>query len=214
MNYDAIIFDLDGTLANTIEDLADAANWTLEQFGLPVHPVDAYKKKVGNGVMELARAALPAGRDDLIPQILPVMRKQYHEHMFDKTRLYDGVPALLDELSRRPVKTAVLSNKPQAATTPIVARLLDRWRFDIVRGAMPNVPLKPDPAGAIAIAAELNIPCARFLYVGDTNTDIRTAVGAGMHPVGVLWGFRDAAELLAAGARTLIEQPGELLKLL
>ncbi len=214
MTYHAILFDLDGTLANTLDDLADAMNWTLRQFGLPTHPADRYRHMVGEGVAVLARRALPPGRQDLAERIIPRMRQRYGEHMFDKTRLYDGVPELLDELAARSVRTAVLSNKPHAATVQVVGTLLDRWRFDAVRGVADGGPIKPDPAGALAIAAELGIPPADWLYLGDTNVDIRTARAAGMFPVGALWGFRDAAELTAAGAAALIEHPQALLDLL
>lgn len=214
MSYSAVLFDLDGTLANTLDDLADATNWTLAQFGLPTHPVDAFRHFVGDGAGTLVRRSLPVDRQDLFEIALPMMRRRYQEHLFDKTRLYDGVPELLDELVRRRVRLAVLSNKPHAATVEVVGVLLNRWPFDAVRGVVENGVHKPDPAGAIAIAADLGIPPARWLYLGDTNIDIRTARAAGMFAVGALWGFRDADELTAAGAQSLIARPAELLPLL
>lgn len=214
MPYHAVLFDLDGTLANTLDDLADATNWVLARLGLPTHPTDSYRHKVGDGAGSLMRRALPADRQDLFETALPMMRQRYQAHLFDKTRLYDGVPELLDELVRRRVRIAVLSNKPHAATIEVVKFLLGRWAFDAVRGVMENGALKPNPAGAIAIAGELGIPPDRWLYVGDTNVDIKTANAAGMFAVGVLWGFRDAEELTAAGAKVLIREPRELLSLL
>lgn len=214
MPYRAVLFDLDGTLANTLDDLADAVNWTLTQLGLPTHATDSYRHKVGDGAGTLMRRSLPADRQDQFDRALPMMRRRYSEHLFDKTRLYEGVPELLDELVRRRVRLAVLSNKPHPATVEVVRTLLPRWTFDAIRGVMEAGPLKPDPAGAIAIADELGIPPAEWLYVGDTNVDIRTARAAGMLAVGALWGFRDAAELIAAGAAALIDQPAGVLRLL
>jgi len=213
MTHQAVLFDLDGTLANTLDDLADAMNWTLAQFALPTHPPDSYRHKVGDGVLALARRSLPADRQELAERIIPFMRQRYGEHMFDTTRLYEGVPELLDALADRPVRTAVLSNKPHEATVHVVRTLMGRWSFDAVRGVTDGGPIKPDPAGALALAAELDVPPAQWLYLGDTNTDIRTAVAAGMFPVGALWGFRDAAELTEAGARALIARPTDLLAL-
>ena len=214
MPYHAVLFDLDGTLANTLDDLADAMNWVLSQLHLPVHPVDSYRLKVGDGISMLVRRSLPASRADLLDAASAMMRQRYGEHLFDKTGLYDGIADLLDALTGRHIKLAVLSNKPHPATVDVVSRLLGRWTFDAVRGVMENGPLKPDPAGALAIAAQLKIPPAEWLYVGDTNVDVRTARAAGMFAVGALWGFRDAAELSAAGADVLISQPMELLDLL
>jgi phosphoglycolate phosphatase len=214
MNYHAVLFDLDGTLANTLDDLADAMNWVLTELHLPTHPVDRYRHKVGDGVSMLVRRSLPADRGDLLDTAAAMMRRRYSEHLFDKTGLYDGIAELLDALAAKRIKLAVLSNKPHPATVEVVSRLLARWAFDAVRGVMENGPLKPDPAGALAIAEQLQIPPARWLYVGDTNVDIRTARSAGMFAVGALWGFRDAAELSAAGADALIGRPMELLELL
>lgn len=212
--HNAVLFDLDGTLADTIADLADAMNWTLARLGVPTHPTDDYKLKVGDGAAVLVQRSLPPDRQDLHATALATMRKRYDEHMFDKTSLYDGIPELLDSLEDRDIRLAVLSNKPHDATGKVVRRLLGWWPWDAVRGVEPNGPLKPNPAGALAIADTLGIPPQQWLYVGDTNIDIRTARAAGMFAVGALWGFRDAAELAEAGADVLIAHPGELLKLL
>jgi len=142
------------------------------------------------------------------------MRRIYGEHWADKTRPYPGVPELLDALAARGVKMAVLSNKPHDATKLCVAKLLPRWRFDAVVGQSKAVPPKPDLAGVRSVIAQTGVPAEGFLYLGDTNTDMQTANAAGMFAVGALWGFRAPEELLASGAKVLIEKPAELLGLL
>ena len=214
MPYRAVIFDLDGTLADTLADLADAMNWTLRQFGLPEHPTDSYRLRVGDGAAVLVGRSLPADRQDLLETALGMMRARYQQHMFDKTRLYDGVPEMLDALADRSLRLAVLSNKPHDATAMMVQRLCAAWRFEAVRGVGPDGVHKPDPRHALAIAEQMGVAPAQCLYLGDTNVDVRTARAAGMFAVGALWGFRDAAELTAAGADVLIAHPSELLGLL
>jgi phosphoglycolate phosphatase len=150
----------------------------------------------------------------LVSQCLESMRKNYARNWNAKTRPYPGIPELLDELTVRGIKMALLSNKLHEFTAMIVSALLSKWRFDAVRGEKPPVPRKPDPASALEIAGLLGVDPGAFLYIGDTGTDMKTANAAGMYAVGVLWGFRDAGELTAAGARKLISKPAELLELL
>jgi phosphoglycolate phosphatase len=216
MPYNAILFDLDGTLLDTLEDLADSMNAALARMGAPAHPVAGYKRFVGDGVIELCRRTLPADRRDeaTIQAAAQAMRAEYSGRWDRKTRPYDGIPELLDELTARRVAMAVLSNKPDDFTKLCVKKLLPRWRFDAVRGLDPGGTKKPDPAGALAIARQLGVAPAGVLYLGDTDTDMRTAVAAGMFPVGARWGFRPAEELLANGAKVLIARPEELLGLL
>jgi len=205
----AVLFDLDGTLLNTLDDLADSCNIVLQEMGLPTHATDAYRYFVGDGVEILARRVLPEGRrsDGDVAAFVPRMRTVYAARETLKTRPYPGVPEMLDELTRRGLPLAVLSNKPDEATRSVVGKLLGIEHFALIRGALPGVPKKPDPAAAIGIAAELDIPPASFLYLGDTGTDMRTATGAGMYPVGALWGFRDRRELVDGGAAVVIEAP-------
>jgi len=212
----AVMFDLDGTLLDTIEDLADSMNAVLAGLGVPGHRVDAYKRFVGDGVEMLVRRALPADRadDETIAACATRMKEEYRERWHVKTRPYPGVPETLDGLAEKRVAATVLSNKPEDFTVKCVERFLPGWSFAVVRGAREGVPRKPDPAAAVEIAAGLLIPPAEILYVGDTDTDMRTAVAAGMRPVGALWGFRDADELRASGAATLISSPPDLLELL
>ena len=213
-NIRAVLFDLDGTLADTLADLANATNWALVQLGCPTHLLDAYRYKVGDGARELCARALPADKQYLVDDAVGLMRAHYDKHCFELTQLYDGIPELVSALVERRYKLAVLSNKPDDFTKRMVAHYFKPLPFDAVRGQLPNVPLKPDPTAALQIAAELGVPPAQWLYLGDTNTDMRTAHAAGMVPVGVLWGFRDREELLESGARHLVGKPAEVLRLL
>lgn len=212
----AILFDLDGTLLDTLDDLADAMNHVLAACGCPVHPVGAYRYFVGDGMRRLVERALPADRrdDETVHATMAAMRERYGRHWADKTRPYAGVAEMLDALAARGLLLAVFSNKPHEFTRLAVDLFLSRWSFTEVAGAKPDVPVKPDPTGALAVAETLHVAPADFLYLGDTGTDMRTAVAAGMFPVGALWGFRDRAELLEHGARRLVETPAQVLDLL
>jgi phosphoglycolate phosphatase len=216
MKFNAVLFDLDGTLLDTLEDLADSMNNVLNRFGFPGHAVEAYKYFVGDGMENLARRALPENHRDeaTVARCVAAMREEYGTRWAEKTHPYQGIPELLDALTARGIKMAVLSNKPDDFTKVIVTRLLPHWRFELVVGARPSMPKKPDPAAAVELAERLGIPPRGFLYLGDTNTDMQTAGAAGMYPVGVLWGFRTADELTASGAKVLIEHPTDLLELL
>jgi phosphoglycolate phosphatase len=208
----AIIFDLDGTLLDTLADLADSGNATLAALGLPGHEQDAYRYFVGLGIEELVRRMLPEDRRDpeTIKAASGVMAAEYTRRWKDKTRPYPGILALLETLRQRGLPVCVLSNKPQKYTDLTIEAFFPGWPFTHVRGARPEVPNKPHPAGALALAAELGLAPGSIVFVGDSATDMRTAHGAGMLPVGVLWGFRDEAELLENGARHIIARPDEL----
>ncbi len=215
MNYKAVLFDLDGTLLDTLDDLADSMNAALARLGAPQHPTPAYRHFVGDGVIELCRRVLPADRRDeaTIKAAAAAMGDEYKQRWTAKTRPYPGIPELLDALTARRVAMAVLSNKNNDFTQLCVKKMLGRWRFDVVQGLDGTIHKKPDPSGALSVARRLAIAPADFLYLGDTNTDMKTAVAAGMFPVGVLWGFRTAEELTAHGAKVLISQPMDLLAL-
>jgi phosphoglycolate phosphatase len=213
MNRRAVLFDLDGTLVDSLEDIADSMNAVLARLGVPEHPVDAYRYFVGEGMEMLVRRALPDGRDDdtTLTSALLAVRAEYAKRSVRKTRPYPGIPELLDTLAGREIPVAVLSNKPHAPTLDLVGRLLGSWSFAAVLGAGPDRPRKPDPAGAFEIAGELGIAPTEWFYLGDTATDMQTARAAGMGAVGVLWGFRTADELTAAGAELLLPHPLDLL---
>jgi phosphoglycolate phosphatase len=214
MMHSAVIFDLDGTLLDTIDDLADAMNAVLERNGFPLHPVAAYKQFVGDGVEPLVRRALPEDAEGHVAVCMEEMRVEYGRRCFDKTRPYDGITNLLADLKARQIPMAVLSNKPDEATQRVVDRYFEAGTFAIVRGAREGTPLKPDPRGALEIARDWGLCPAEIVYIGDTNTDMRTAVAAGMTPVGALWGFRSEQELRAHGAAHLCAAPQDVPTLL
>jgi phosphoglycolate phosphatase len=216
MSYKAIIFDLDGTLLNTLADLGNAVNRVLAQRGFPTHALDEYRYFVGNGTRMLIIRALPEKKrdDETVAECLEAFREDYGQHWKVKTRLYDGVPEMLTALTARGLRIAVVSNKPDDFTKQCVAYFLPHWRFDAVIGQRDEVPQKPDPAGALEAAELLHISPGDFLYLGDSSVDMKTAVAAGMFPVGALWGFRSAKELRENGAQALITRPLELLDLL
>lgn len=216
MNYPAIIFDLDGTLLDTIDDLAFSMNAVLKSYGFPIHEVDKYKLMVGDGMEMLARRAIPANhRDDgTVAECSKRMSEIYAQNWDRSTKPYPGIESMLTDLGRKGVRMAILSNKPHDFTRMVVSQLLGNWEFEQVWGAREGVPKKPDPSAALEIARTMSLSPSTFLYCGDTGTDMKTAVGSGMRAVGVLWGFRDAHELTANGAHMLLKKPQDILQLL
>jgi phosphoglycolate phosphatase len=216
MKYKGIIFDLDGTLADTLEDIGDSMNRVLRQSGFPEHGYEAYRYFVGRGLENLVREALPENsRDgDMVAGCLNTMVDDYRKNCLVKTRLYDGVPEMLDELAHRSIKLAIFSNKADDLTKIIAKGLLDNWDFKAVFGARPGIPRKPDPEGALLASRQMGIGPQDILYLGDTDVDMITADKAGMFAVGALWGFRTGEELLANGAKMLLHHPVDLLNLL
>lgn len=210
------IFDLDGTLIDSIGDLADAMNAVLHELGHPLHPRKSYHRFVGDGIEMLVRRALPPGVVDGIDlsEVVTAMRKEYSSRWLATTRPFPNIPELLAQLRSREVRTAVLSNKPDFATRAIVRELFEEETFDVIRGALDEVPLKPNPAAALDIISRLGVEVTRSVIVGDTPIDIETGRIAGMRTVGVTWGFREARELIDAGADFVIHEPLELLGLL
>ncbi len=216
MPYKAIIFDLDGTLLDTLEDIGSSMNRVLEQKGLPAHKLDSYRYFVGNGAEALVARTLPEDKrnNGTIRECLNAFRKDYGQNWDIKTRPYDGIPEMLNALTDRGLKMSVLSNKPHAFTKQCVKKILPSWKFDAVLGQRDEVPRKPDPAGALEVAQHLNIDPSEFFYLGDTAIDMKTAVAAGMFPAGALWGFRPLDELQENGARALLKHPLEILNLM
>lgn len=212
MDYSGVIFDLDGTLLDTLEDLADSVNLILQRNGLPEHELNKYKYFIGDGLTNLIRRALPAelGDEATISRYVVSVGEEYNKRWAYKTRPYPGIPELLQELQNRKIRMAIFTNKPDSAAKNVVQHFFPDYRFEIVRGAIPSQPIKPDPSGALAIAKEMKIHPNEFLYLGDTGTDMKTAKAAEMYPIGVLWGFRTAAELIENGAKLLLETPQQL----
>ena len=214
-SFAGVIFDLDGTLVDTLEDIADAMDRVLALERAPGHAYDEYRYLIGHGIRNLVTQSLPEElRDEAtIGRCYERMIADYGEHALVKTRVYDGVPELVRALRADGIPLAVHSNKSETLTRDIVAALLDPSDFVVVAGARADAPLKPDPAVALAIAARFGLPPARVVYLGDSLVDMRTATAAGMLPVGASWGFRTPAELRESGARVVIDHPLELLGL-
>lgn len=211
VNVRAFVFDLDGTLVDSLEDLAVAMNEVLREAGRAEHPIDAYRGFIGWGAADLVRRAAPDGDHDAL---LAEFRQRYHGRGLDHaSHPYDGIPELLRTLVERRVPLAVLSNKPHAATVAVVARFFPDVPFIAVVGAREGVPHKPDPTSALEIVEALGVDAASCVFVGDTEVDMQTARNAGMTPIGVAWGFR-AETLAAAGAERVVAHPQELLDVL
>lgn len=209
----AVIFDLDGTLLDTIEDLAICSNQVLEHFARPTLPTNTYKKLVGEGARALLEKILPDFNDTQINEARELF-EHYYALGYDKnTRAYDGISKVLSFLQKRKIKMAILSNKPNNFTKKCAYKYLSAWNFDAVYGIREQIERKPDPAGALAIAQELHVEPSECYFVGDTKTDMQTATNAHMYPVGVLWGFRGAPELLEHGAQKLCERPEDIIRL-
>ena len=216
MDTGLVIFDLDGTLLNTIGDLAVACNAVLAMRGLPQHTYDEYCHFVGNGIMRLVERALP--EELRTPYTVAAVRadfvKYYTEHIDVYTKPYEGIPELVAEIARRGVRIAVASNKFQTGTEKLIRLFFPGVEFAAVFGQREGVPLKPDPAVVEEILALTGVAKERVLYVGDSGVDMQTAVAAGVRSVGVTWGFRERAELEEAGARHIVDSPAGILELL
>jgi phosphoglycolate phosphatase len=208
----AVIFDLDGTLLDTLGDIADSMNAVLARFSLPIHELDAYRSMVGSGMEALARRALPRGfRDEAVSGIVKALIEEYGRRFSATSRPYPGVPETLTALSEKGMPLAVLSNKPDAFTRLMVRTLLNQWDFREVRGLSPGNPRKPDPATALDIARTLGLPPEEIMFVGDSDIDMQTAERAGMRSVGVLWGYQDRERLVSGGAGIIVDCPQDLL---
>ena len=215
MRFAGVIFDLDGTLADTREDLADAMNRVLAAERLPLHDFAAFGAMIGAGVRNLVTEALPAARrtDETIARCTAAMMADYGRHCLVRTRLYDGIAETVARLRAGGVRLAVLSNKPDELTREIVGSLLRDDDFEEVVGARPDLPPKPDPAGALLVGGRLGLAAGSIAFVGDTGIDMATATAAGMFAVGASWGFRPVGELLDSGAQAVLSHPLELLDL-
>ena len=210
-----IVFDLDGTLLNSLEDLADSANHVLTQHDFPTHPVDAYRYFVGDGVRKLIERILPTEKRN--EATIELCRQEfvtyYKVHMEDKTSVYEGITDLLTELKKRGLKIAVATNKVHVAVAPLMAKYFPTIRFDSMIGQREGVPVKPAPQIMFDILKETGCVPSEALHVGDTATDMQLAHNAGIVPVGVLWGYRPLEELQEAGARYIIEHPLDLMEI-
>lgn len=209
-----VLFDLDGTVLNTLDDLADAGNWVCAQNGWPAFPTENYKLMVGNGIPKLVERFSPpeARTPERLALTLEQFTARYGAHKADKTAPYSGIPELLDALKAEGIQTAVFSNKADALCGQIIGHYFGAGRFAAVRGSRAGVPVKPDPAGLYALMCDIGAKPKTSLFVGDSSVDILTGHNAGLPAIGVLWGFRDAAELTAAGADALAAVPNDILE--
>lgn len=222
MRIKAVIFDLDGTLLDSISGIAQAMNSMLQEYGLPTHSTKQYKNLVGSGISETIRGALPLSMASLkeeknnpaFEKMVERYRSIYDIVWPDHSPPFDGIPELLVHLEQHKIKMAVLSNKSDDFTKRMTHQVLKDFSFSVVAGSRPGVPIKPDPTAALEIAQQIKVSPGETIFIGDSGIDMETAVRAGMFPVGALWGFREADELLQHGARELLEHPSEMTRLL
>jgi phosphoglycolate phosphatase len=216
MQFKGVIFDLDGTLVNSIEDLADSMNRVLRQNNLPVHNIEAYKYFVGNGLRNLVKAALPESYQEeaVINNFMEEMMQIYSDNCINKTTFYEDIPDLLDALVLQDMKAAVFSNKPDELTKKVVKALFPSYHFEAVIGFTHDSLKKPNPSVPLHICDTLGLLPKNVLYVGDSGIDMQTAKNAGMYAIGALWGFRTKEELTANGAKYFLKHPLDLLNIL
>lgn len=211
----SVIFDLDGTLLNTIDDLGNAVNYMLKKYGYPTFAIEDYKYKVGNGMRKLLERSLPNGKntENEIDKAMEIFMPYYNEHKMDKTAPYEGICDLLKALREKGIKTAVVTNKAHSAAVPLIEEVFPAL-FDCVTGQKDGVPTKPDPTAVFETMKTLEVDADECIFVGDSSVDMQTAKNSGCFALGVLWGFRKADELIENGADKIISEPKELLDLL
>jgi phosphoglycolate phosphatase len=216
MTTQAVIFDMDGTLLDTLADLADASNRMLAAHGYPTHAVDDYRWFVGDGSTMLIKRALPPGRrsPETIRICLQEFISDYNQSWDRKTVAYPGIVELLDALQDRKIKLSVVTNKPQHFADQMASHYFPNIPFNPIFGQRDGIPIKPDPAQALAAAEQMQTEPANCMFVGDSAVDMETAQRAGMQPVGASWGYRTKSELRKAGADKIIDHPSALRSLI
>lgn len=209
----AFLFDMDGTIVDSIGDIGGSMNLVLKDLGLPEHPIPAYRQLVGEGAAMLVERSLPPGHESLREDALVRYRAHYAVNMIASSRPYEGIVPLLAALAARGDRIGVVTNKPETPARAIASALFSAGTFGVVVGERPGLARKPSPAPALAAAEALGVAPGECVFVGDTAVDVLTARAAGMRSVGVLWGFRDRAELEDAGADHVVSSPAEILAL-
>jgi phosphoglycolate phosphatase len=214
MRFKAVMFDLDGTLLDTIEGVACLVNHALDRLGYPQHSIQTYRKLVGGGIKNLINDSLPSGKRDAenIKDCLDIVFANYEKYYDTNTKIYPGINELLAGLEDMNFKLVVLSNRPDKYTRELIKKYFRENLFLIVSGEVKGVPRKPDPTAALVMAKSLKLRPDEIIYIGDTDIDMQTANKAGMFAVGALWGFRSREELLENGAKLLLEHPTDLIK--
>ncbi len=211
----AVVFDLDGTLVNSIDDLADSSNAALMELGFPTHEVEKYRYFIGDGMRKLIERILPQEEryDEMIETCHKIFRRIYDENYLNKTAAYEGIYEMLDSLKEKGYKLAVISNKVDVMAKKIVSELFGSV-FDFASGKVDNLPTKPDPTLTLSIMKEMGVKPNECAFVGDSGMDMLTAVNTGALPIGVSWGFRGREELLENGAQYIIDAPLHIMDVL
>ncbi|MGL4394852.1 MAG: HAD family hydrolase [Brevinema sp.] len=215
MKFKAFIFDFDGTLADSLEDLANAVNHALSSQGYPSLSIDEVRQRIGFGIDRLVVDTLPEKYREnkkIVARSLELMAGYYSTHWQDNAKLFDGISDMLDHLAINKIGMAILSNKPEGFLKEFVQFITPKWDFEMVIGGRKNYPLKPNPTSTLEIIKKLNLDPQEIAFVGDGDTDINTALAAGITPIAVTWGYRSKEELAAVGAEIFIDSPKELLK--
>lgn len=211
--YQGVIFDLDGTLIDSLQDMTDSCNATLSAYNLPQRTIEEIRTFVGNGAKKLVERMLPeekAKDEAFLEKALEKYRAHYNGNVLNKTRAYSGIREVLTKLQTKEIPVAICTNKPADAAKTIANVLFEPETFNMVIGDRKGFPRKPDPTNVLYIAEQWGIEPNKIAYVGDSEVDMQVAVNAGMLPVGVLWGFRDKAVLEESGAKVLLEKPTDL----
>jgi len=214
MKHKGVIFDLDGTLVDTLGDIAANMNRALEKHGFPVLETGAYRERVGWGMRRLAALCLPADCIGEAQAVADDATEFYANAPLVFTKPYPGIPELVAQLRQKKIRTAVLTNKPDSAAQAVVAGLFPAGSFDFVRGEITGRPRKPDPSCVWELLVEMDLQPAEVIFAGDSEVDIETAVSSGCFPLGVSWGYRSRETIMQAGARRIIDKPGEFLELI
>lgn len=213
MFFKALIFDLDGTLVDTLADLSDAMNWSLSELSEPVHSLEACRAMIGSGISMFAKRALSDEKQHLRPRLLKLMKARYSQNCFRKSYVFDGVGEVVEKLRENNIRLAVATNKNEDDAVRVVEHFFGVGTFEVISGVRNGGPVKPDPAFAEEIMRQMGLASNDFAFVGDSEVDVATAKAVGMRCVGVTWGFRSAKQLEAAGADIIIERPDEILNL-
>ena len=217
MAIKAVIFDLDGTLLNTIEDLADAMNTVLLKRGFSKHSVKNYKSFVGNGIENMVKQALPvyfSNNEEIVSECITLFKSEYESIWNKKTQPYSGINILLDNFDAAKIKKCILSNKPDEFVQKVIKHYFTKWEFEYVVGAKKGQPLKPDPKVVNDLIDKMGVSKEECLYIGDTDTDMKTGKNAGVFTIGAAWGFRDEDELTEAGADYCANIPEDIIEYL